>query len=113
MMQWRSSWQGRGGLLTEEETEKTVLMSLLRGRAWGVGEPGAKSELSCPESLHSRCLPGLLIPALPGALLVPSVELSVNLYLNWGLAISLGLNAGLLGASHGQKKGCCLELGHK
>lgn len=49
----------------------------------GEGKPDAKGanskELPRPsESLHARYLAGVLIPALPSALLVPSVKLSVN-----------------------------------
>lgn len=70
--------KGRAGCWLKSKKKRQIPMGPLRVGA-GEGKPDAKGanskELPRPsESLHARYLAGVLILALPSALLVPSVK---------------------------------------
>lgn len=77
-MQWQAGGKEGKGCWLKSKKKRQIPMGPLRVGA-GEGKPDAKGanskELPRPsESLHARYLAGVLIPALPGALLVPSVK---------------------------------------
>lgn len=128
--QTRGGFQDRGGYhavakLMARKRRAAGWRGNRKDRSWWAHlGPGLGEESQVPRVQTLRSSLALLKDCTPDVWLAPHpfpawyppgalCEVISKFASYWWLEIVLGLNAGLQGASHGQKKGCCRELGHK